>query len=31
MLSWADNGSLSEIVVGPDGWTVRRYNDTAHL
>jgi probable phosphoglycerate mutase len=30
-LAWADNGSLSEIVVGPDGWTVRRYNDTAHL
>ena len=30
-LAWADNGSLSEIVVGADGWTVRRYNDTAHL
>ena len=30
-LAWSDNGSLSEIVVGPDGWTVRRYNDTAHL
>jgi 2,3-bisphosphoglycerate-dependent phosphoglycerate mutase len=30
-LAAADNGSLSEIVVGPDGWTVRRFNDTAHL
>src|SRR3954451_4705481 len=30
-LAWADNGSLSEIVVGPDGWTGRRYNDTAPL
>ena len=28
----ADNGSISEIVVVPDGpWVVRRYNDTAHL
>ena len=30
--SSADNGSISEIVVIPDGpWVVRRYNDTAHL
>jgi probable phosphoglycerate mutase len=30
--SAADNGSISEIVVMPDGrWVVRRYNDTAHL
>ena len=28
----ADNGSISEIVVQPDGqWRVRRYNDVAHL
>jgi 2,3-bisphosphoglycerate-dependent phosphoglycerate mutase len=27
----ADNGSISEIVVAGDQWTVRRYNDTAHL
>lgn len=28
----ADNGSISEVVVMPDGpWVVRRYNDTAHL
>lgn len=28
----ADNGSISEVVVVPDGpWVVRRYNDTAHL
>lgn len=29
----ADNGSISEIVVLPDGgpWVVRRFNDTAHL
>jgi probable phosphoglycerate mutase len=27
----ADNGSLSEIVVADAVWTVRRFNDTAHL
>lgn len=27
----ADNGSLSQLVVGPERWTVRRFNDTAHL
>jgi 2,3-bisphosphoglycerate-dependent phosphoglycerate mutase len=28
----ADNGSISEVVVVPDGhWVVRRFNDTAHL
>lgn len=28
----ADNGSISELVVMPDGsWRVRRFNDTAHL
>jgi 2,3-bisphosphoglycerate-dependent phosphoglycerate mutase len=27
----ADNGSLSEVVVLGEQWTVRRYNDTAHL
>ena len=27
----ADNGSISEIVVAGPLWTVRRYNDTAHL
>ena len=27
----ADNGSLSQLVIGPDRWTVRRFNDTAHL
>jgi 2,3-bisphosphoglycerate-dependent phosphoglycerate mutase len=27
----ADNGSISEIVVQGERWTVRRYNDTAHL
>jgi probable phosphoglycerate mutase len=28
----ADNGSISELVVQPDGaWRVRRFNDTAHL
>lgn len=26
-----DNGSISEIVVAGDTWTVRRFNDTAHL
>jgi probable phosphoglycerate mutase len=29
--SWADNGSISEIVVHDAAWTVRSYNDTAHL
>ncbi len=27
----ADNGSISQLVVGPERWTVRRFNDTAHL
>ncbi|MHB8671414.1 MAG: histidine phosphatase family protein [Acidimicrobiales bacterium] len=27
----ADNGSVSHLVVAGDRWTVRRYNDTAHL
>jgi 2,3-bisphosphoglycerate-dependent phosphoglycerate mutase len=27
----ADNGSISHIVVTPQGWVVRRFNDTAHL
>jgi 2,3-bisphosphoglycerate-dependent phosphoglycerate mutase len=27
----ADNGSISELVVAGDHWTVRRYNDTSHL
>jgi 2,3-bisphosphoglycerate-dependent phosphoglycerate mutase len=27
----ADNGSISELVVLGDQWTVRRYNDVAHL
>lgn len=27
----ADNGSISQLVVGPAGWRVRRFNDTAHL
>lgn len=27
----ADNASISEIVVHDDRWTLRRYNDTAHL
>ena len=27
----ADNGSISEVVVGPERWVVRRYNDIAHL
>jgi probable phosphoglycerate mutase len=26
-----DNGSISEVVVAGDRWTVRRFNDTAHL
>ena len=27
----ADNGSISHIVVTPERWIVRRFNDTAHL
>lgn len=27
----ADNGSISQVVVGGDRWIVRRFNDTAHL
>ncbi len=27
----ADNASISELVVTPDRWIVRRFNDTAHL
>jgi probable phosphoglycerate mutase len=27
----ADNGSISELVVTPDRWVLRRFNDTAHL
>jgi 2,3-bisphosphoglycerate-dependent phosphoglycerate mutase len=27
----ADNGSLTHLVVTPDQWIVRRYNDTGHL
>jgi 2,3-bisphosphoglycerate-dependent phosphoglycerate mutase len=27
----ADNGSISEVVVTPTHWVVRRFNDTAHL
>jgi probable phosphoglycerate mutase len=27
----ADNGSISQLVVGPERWLVRRFNDTAHL
>ena len=30
-LSWADNGSISELVITDEGWVVRSYNDTAHL
>lgn len=29
--SGAANGSISEIIVMPDRWAVRSYNDTAHL
>ncbi|HEY3021296.1 MAG TPA: histidine phosphatase family protein [Solirubrobacteraceae bacterium] len=29
--AWADNGSISELVVLDEHWTVRSYNDTAHL
>jgi probable phosphoglycerate mutase len=27
----ADNGSISELVIGPHRWVLRRFNDTAHL
>ncbi len=27
----ADNASISHVVVSPDQWFVRRFNDTAHL
>jgi probable phosphoglycerate mutase len=27
----ADNGSISHIVITPERWIVRRFNDTAHL
>ena len=27
----ADNGSISRVIVTPDRWWVRGYNDTAHL
>jgi probable phosphoglycerate mutase len=27
----ADNASISQVVVGPGRWVVRRFNDTAHL
>ena len=30
-LSWADNGSISELVVVDGAWIVRSFNDTAHL
>ncbi|HKY14517.1 MAG TPA: histidine phosphatase family protein [Microthrixaceae bacterium] len=29
--SGADNASISELVVMPDRWVLRRYNDTSHL
>jgi len=29
--AWADNGSISEIVVHGADWVVRSYNDTSHL
>jgi probable phosphoglycerate mutase len=30
-LAWADNGSISELVVSDQTWFVRSYNDTGHL
>ena len=27
----ADNGSISRLVITPDRWIVRGFNDTAHL
>src|SRR4051794_10054905 len=29
--AWADNGSISELVVVDGAWIVRSYNDVAHL
>jgi probable phosphoglycerate mutase len=26
-----DNASISKVVVSPDRWIIRGYNDTAHL
>src|SRR3954470_7046389 len=30
-LSWADNGSISELVVFGGDWVIRSFNDPAHL
>jgi 2,3-bisphosphoglycerate-dependent phosphoglycerate mutase len=30
-MSWADNGSISELVVFEGEWIIRSFNDTAHL
>jgi probable phosphoglycerate mutase len=27
----SDNGAISHVVIAPDRWVIRRYNDTAHL
>lgn len=27
----SDNGAISQLIVDGDRWTIRRYNDTAHL
>jgi probable phosphoglycerate mutase len=27
----ADNGSLSHLVITPERWVIRRFNDTGHL
>jgi probable phosphoglycerate mutase len=27
----ADNASISQLIVSGDGWSLRRFNDTAHL
>ena len=27
----ADNGSITHLVISPERWFVRRFNDTAHL
>ena len=29
--SGADNGSITRLVVGPRGWAIRSFNETAHL
>ena len=29
--AWADNASISELVVLDEAWTVRSFNDTSHL